>query len=267
MGAADHQSAIGQDRLQPVAQVNRVELLGNVLLAPRVADDEQQVVAQLRQQLEPMLKVELSFASRAAELNDEDRRALVAAAVTWFDEFVIDYVKNQDPNERQMWLHGARGMMLGGRRSVSDPRKSIEEGVATVVSTTLSKEKAAAYERENERRTNFFREATIANLVGLSDEKVDLSKEQREKITHLLAGRDQLPQFEVLMMQTDALPAGIDKWIRSELSEPQRSVLGRINKFPDQVFFGGMAMGGNDEVIDDIDLNARTPVAAGETQD
>ncbi len=148
LGAADLQPINGQDRFRRAAPMQRVRVRDNVLLAAPAAMNPQPMVDQIRRQLEPMLKVELSFVNRAAKLNDDERQALVAASLKWFDTFAADFVKKQDPNEQQMWLQGMRGIRIGGERSTADPRGSIENGVAQVVTTTLSKEKVAAYEIE-----------------------------------------------------------------------------------------------------------------------
>jgi hypothetical protein len=220
--------------------------------------NQQPMLMQIRRQLEPLLKVELSFVSRAADLNLEERRALIAASVKWFDEFVADFFEQQDQEERQMWLQGMQGVFIGGGRTASNPRESIERGVAQVVTSTLSKEKAAAYERECAKRASFYRDVTVANLVERFDEKLKFSAKQRGSITDSLTenlDRAQIPEVEALMTHTDALPDAAEMWIRPELSEPQRRMLNNMNNLASgQIFFARIEAGG--EVIDDIELPA-----------
>src|SRR5262249_5596730 len=71
---------------------------------------EQQVI---RRQLEPMLKVELSFAIRAAQLNADDRNTLITSCKKWFDDFLPDYIKSMDPNQKNMLMQGAQIVVFG----------------------------------------------------------------------------------------------------------------------------------------------------------
>jgi hypothetical protein len=262
--AACCRSAVGQERLQPAAQAFRGQAVRNVLLAPVAA--RQPIADQIRRHLEPILKVELSFANRAADLNDDERRALVAASVQWFDEFVVDLVKNQDPNKQRLLIHRMQGAVIGGDGDVVDPRESIQPGVAKVVAATLTKEKVAEYERECAKRAKFYREAAVANLVESVDETLNLSTEQRLKITDVLIenwNKDVGPEVEFYMLSNGQLPNLAEMWIRPELNESQRKMLDNIKRNPSQeVFFGVMELGAAGEVIEDIDLDVEAPPAA-----
>ena len=161
---ADCRPTNGQDRAQQVVQANRARAIRNVLLAP-VGENRQPLVDQLRRHLEPNLKVELSFINRAAELNDDERRALVSASVKWFNDFIVDFVKNEDPNEQQLLIHRMQGVVVGGVRNATDPRESVQQGLAKVAAATLPKEKVDQYESECAKRAKFYREVTVVNLV------------------------------------------------------------------------------------------------------
>ena len=268
LGTADLQPINGQDRFRRAVPMQRVRVRDNVLLAAPAALNPQPVVEQIRRQLEPMLKVELSFVSRAANLTDDERQALVAASLKWFDTFAADFVKKQDPNEQQMWLQGMRGIRIGGDRSTVDPRESIERGVAQVVATTLSKEKVSAYESECAARMNFYREVAVANVVECVDDKLNLTSQQRLNITESLLEnweKDLDPELELFVVKADALPNDAEMWIRPALSDSQRRMLSRMNKIRTQeIFFGQIGGGPENEVIDDIDLNVQLPVASDE---
>jgi hypothetical protein len=272
LGVATDQFVSAQDRIRLAVPAGRGRIVAvdNVLLADPIPANQNPLGAQIRRQLEPMLKVELSFVNRAANLNLEERHALIAASLKWFEQFVADFVKRQDPNERQMWLQGMRGVMIGGDRPASDPRELIQRGVAEVVANTLSKEKVAAYERESSRRMQFYREVAVANLVDCVDEHLRLSSQQRQDITNSLLEsweKGAVPQLEVFMLGRNGVPASTEMWIRPELSEPQRRLLNRMSKLRSQeIFFGQVDLGAPDEVIDDIDLNAQLPVLADESQ-
>src|SRR5262249_52127700 len=130
---------------------------------------------QVRGRLEVLLKEELSFAIRAAKLNDEDRRTFVTASKKWFDEFASDFVQNMDSARDQMWLQGF--VVVGAQQSVKDPRNQIQEGVRQTADAVLTKEQAAAYLSECDERTAFSRRAAVENLVKAIDAKLTLSSE------------------------------------------------------------------------------------------
>src|SRR6185312_4196035 len=71
---------------------------------------------QMRKMLEPMLKVELSFAARVTDLNKEERKKLAADGKVWFEKFLVDFLKNQDPNQQQMLLQGMQGVWFGNQQ-------------------------------------------------------------------------------------------------------------------------------------------------------
>ena len=255
--------SFGQDKLRVAAPANRGRVLRNVFVAPAGAN-QPNIEPQLRRHLEPMLKVELSFACRAANLTEDERRALVIASVAWFDNFLVDFAGSLDQREQQLWMHDVRGFMVGGRKDSVDPHKTIQQNVAQLATLLFRADKLALYLEESVRREDFYRDVAIANLVERVDERLNLSGEQREKIIDVLRENWEStsePQAELFLMQNDALPAEIEMWIRSELDESQRKVLNRINKMSGPVY-GGDIFGGTGEVIDDIDLDA--PEAAAE---
>jgi hypothetical protein len=269
LGIANYRPAVAQDRLQPAAQANRARVMRNVLVAP-MAFEGQAIDGQIRRQLESLLKVELSFVNRVADLNDDERRTLVIASVEWLDKFVVDFGKNMDPNQRLMLQQGVRGFAVRGRQEGDSPRQSIQHEVAKIVDDTLPEYKAAAYRSECAKRDEFYRDVAIANLIECVDERLMLSTEQRQKIANALAENwddGLIPQVEVFVTSANALPSSVEMWIRPELSEPQRRVLDRMNKLPQRAFFGHVELGGDGGVIDDIDLNLESPAAADRPQE
>jgi hypothetical protein len=218
---------------------------------------------QIRARLEPMLKVELSFANRAAGLNDDERRRLVAASKKWLDDFVIDFTKNLDPNQRQMWLQNMR--VVGGQVADEDPRVSIQHGVAEIVAATLPEEKIVAYETEAGKRSAFFRDVIVQNLVDMIDAKVVLSPDQRQKIIASLNNHwdsSWAPQLEIFALGNDMSPNLPDQWILPELTPAQRGALSALNRTSGQIFVGNAVFGAEAREIDDIDLNDVPPPSA-----
>jgi hypothetical protein len=214
---------------------------------------------QMHKQLQPMLKTELSFAARAAELNDDERGALIVAGKQWFDSFVTDFVKNQDPNQQQMLLQGGQMMWFGGpERKVVDPREAIRKGLLKTAEGTLSKEKAKAYADESKKRDEFIRKVGIDNLVARIDEKVDLSPDQRKKITESLishSDKGHQPQLEAFAMNGNMWPGVSSEVVLPALTPAQKTVFGRLNASVGQVFFGGNMFNVQGVEIDDVDLD------------
>jgi hypothetical protein len=239
--------------------------------AVAVAANQKTIEQQMRAQLEPMLKAELSFANRAAELNDDERRTLIAGSKKWFEEFIGPFVEKQDPNQRQMMLQAGNGIWFGGQApSRDDPRKSIQTGVAKLVSDTLPKEKRDKYKEECRKREEFVRLATVDNLVTRIDEKVILSADQRKKVTDALIkhwDENSAPQLEAFAISATIWPGIPDQWVLPELTESQQAVLSRINRTSGRVFIGGMGFGMGGEVIDDIEFDDTPAPAETEKND
>jgi hypothetical protein len=243
--AAERRKALVQRKVGPAAAQNTIE-------------------QQMHKQLEPMLKTEISFAARAAELKDDERRALIIAAKKWFDGFVTDFVKNQDPNQQQMLLQGGQMMWFGGpQRKIVDPREAIRSGLQKVATSTLSKEKAQAYADESKKREEFIRKVGIDNLVARIDEKVDLSADQRKKITESLTAQTdkaKQPQLEIFAMNNGNMWPGASKEaVLPELTAAQKTVFGRLNSAAGQAFFGGNMFNIQGAQIDDVDLDVAEP--------
>jgi hypothetical protein len=224
---------------------------------------------QIRKMLEPILKTELSFAARAANLNPGERQKLITSSKEWFDKFVPDFVKNQDPNQQQMFLQGAQGVWFGNQQQrVESPRELVRKGVAKLVASTLPKDKAAAYATECRKRDEFAHQVSVDNLVERIDEKVKLSPDQWKKITkslneHRDKSRD--PQLEAFAVNSSMWPGTPDQAVLPELSPAQQAVLKRMSASSGRIWFGGgiigAMFGGDSGVIDDIDLDDIQPDA------
>jgi hypothetical protein len=218
----------------------------------------------LRMSLEPILKVELSFAIRAAKPTDDQRRALIAAAAIWLDQFADEFAQKKNQNEQQMWLQGLQQIVIGGPPEGGNPRTEIESGVAKLVEKTLPEEKAAAYKKEAKEREAFRREATVDQLVEQLDEKLILSAEQRAKIASSLSAHwdsKWAPELESFQFGGSYFMPVPGQWVQPELTPAQRIVFDRLNSSSRQIIFGAMALGRNGGLIDDVDLPAE-PVAA-----
>jgi hypothetical protein len=220
---------------------------------------------QMRGQLEPMLKSELSFATRAADLNDDERRALIAASKKWLDVFVVDLAKNQNPQQQQMWMQNMRGIVIGGNQPKGDdPRTSIQKALVDLIRAAAPPEKVAAYVEECRKRTEFEHRVAVDNLVERLDQKLILSPDQRTKIAAaLLEHWDEswAPQLEIFAINMQMWPTVPDEWVVPELSESQRAALKTLTRVSGRMMVGGMAFGMDGDVIDDINLDEAGPLA------
>src|SRR5207248_8851142 len=136
-------------------------------------------------------------------------------------------------------------------------------GMAKVVASTLSKEKASAYTTECRKREEFIRQVSVDNLVERLDEKVKLSPDQWKKITKSLNehwDRERDPQLEAFVINGNMWPGAPDQWVLPELTPAQQNIVKRINTSSGRMFFGGGIMGafmggGDGGVIDDVDFD------------
>lgn len=227
------------------------------------------VQQQMRKVLEPILKVELSFAARTTDLNRVERKKLIADGKEWFEEFLVDFLKKQDPNQQQMLLQGIQGVWFGNQQQKpANPRDAIQSGVAKLVKDSLSKEKVTTYLNECRNRNEFARQVSVDNLVERMDEKLKLSPDQWKKITKLLNehwDKNRDPQLEAFALNPSMWPGAPDEGVLSELSPSQKAVLKRINTMSEQLFINGgifgQMFGGDNAVIEDVDLETIQPAA------
>jgi hypothetical protein len=254
-------------------EINRAQALAQAraraAAVPRRAPPNPGLEPQMRKMLEPVLKTELSFAARAARLNEAERNKLIAASKQWFDKFVPDLLKNIDPNQQQMFLQGVRGVWFGGQRQnqPANPRDTLRAGLAKVVEATIPNEKYIAYANECRKRDEFTRQASVENLVVRIDEKVKLSPEQWKKITRSLNDhwdKNRDPQLEAFVMSSSMWPGAPNQWVLPELTPAQQAVLKRVSSTSGQVWFGGGIMGGmfggENAVIEDVDIDFQAEV-------
>jgi hypothetical protein len=236
---------------------------------PAIAVAQNGVQQQMRKLLEPGLTTELSFAARVMDLNREERRKLSTDGKVWFEKFLVDYLKKQDPNQQQMLLQGMQGVWFGNQQQRPEsPRDAIRIGIAKLVKDMLPKEKVAAYTDECKKRDEFARQTSVDNLVERIDEKVKLSPDQWKKLTKTLNehwDKNHDPQLESFALNQSMWPGAPDQWVQPLLSPAQQAVLKRINNNSGQMFINGgifgQMFGGDVAVFDDIDGEAIVEVA------
>lgn len=268
VSVSDHTFA--QVRVLAMAQRSRAKRPAVAFRVQRNAPAPIGIQQQMRRFLEPVLKTELSFAIRAADLNDAERVQLITDGKTWFDDFLTDYLKKLDPNQQQMMIQGMQGVWFGNQQQrPASPRDSIQQGLAKLIKEKLPANKAAAYDRECMLRAEFARRAAVDNTVERLDEKVRLSPDQWKKVTKVLNERwdkNRDPQLEAFAMNHSMWPGAPDQLVLPELTTAQQAVLRRVNQYSGQMFIGGgifgQMFGGDNSVIDDdIDFDHPKPAS------
>lgn len=251
--------AAGERATQPAQEKKKVNKRNNEVMRrfapPQLAADAA-LRAQIRRQFTPILKAELSFAVRSTDLNADERKALIEASKKWFDKYMTDALKNADPQQQQMWLQAGQVIQVGGRVTAPSPRNDIRAAMPKLAATTLPKEKLAAFTKEFNRREDFYREATIDNLITCLDDRVILSPQQRTDIADALTKHWQeiaKPQLEAFLYGGSMSPAMPNSEIWPFLTPAQKDMLEKLNT-NSTTFFGGGFFGDQAGVLDDIDL-------------
>jgi hypothetical protein len=153
------------------------------------------------------------------------------------------------------------------------PRDLIQKGIAKLIKEKMPASKAAAYDHECKLRADFARRTAVDNTVERIDDKVRLSPEQWKKITKALNDhwdKNRDPQLESFALNQSMWAGAPDQWVLPELTHAQQAVLRRVNRYSGQMFIGGgifgRMFGGDNSVLDDIDLDNPDRAAAAPAQ-
>jgi hypothetical protein len=157
--------------------------------------------------------------------------------------------------------------MRGNPSNVSDPRTLIADAIAKSVRTTLSPDQAARYQKELDDRAAARKRTALLNLVGMVDNVLFLTTEQRDRLGEILASNwdDSWNHAQWLTISGQYFPSMPDAKILPILSAAQQNVWRGIQK--GNVRFGfslGFVQGIHieDEVWDD-DRLPEDPERAG----
>ncbi len=204
------------------------------------------------QQLRPVLLVELSFAKRAAQFDDDQVGKLVEQVKPEFKKLAGAYAKNQNH---------FNGVMFFGNGPVQqqqpkDPRQAIAESVAAQMESIARKEQLEAFRKEVAARQEFRKQAALDQLVTLFDEALMFTPEQRENIHESLAAKYQpawADNVEAIgQFSQGYYPVVPDAVVTPHLTDDQKRVWQRMQKVRASVGLGNNMWGSS--VIDDIDL-------------
>lgn len=214
--------------------------------------DEDAQLAPLRAQYGPLLKAELSFANRVCEFSNEQRRQAIAAGVKWLTEFArAQLVGNQIQRGGLFAFFGAQP------QRPADPVVTAESQIADIVRSVLTDEQKQQYESQLAQRSSFQRQAVIDNVIAKMDEHMDLSVEQRAKLTKTLLARwdeNWAPPLDSFVHMGEYMPSIPDEYVAPHLSDEQKQIWNGLQKisfgrenFENMDVFGGVG-------LDDIDL-------------
>lgn len=216
-------------------------------------ENDPQLVA-IRQQFEPLMKTELSFANRVCQWTDAERIAAIAAAKSWQRDFAREFLKNGGQRNRGMMIVAGNQVVQRGNQG-PQPEKSL----ADALQSKMTDEQRAAYEAERTKRDAFRAGATIDNLVAKMDQKLELTPQQRRQIRESLRedwSEDWAPPLELFVQMAEYSPAFPDEKIVQFLTPEQRALWQRVRKLQVQGgFFGGNMFGNEVPPINDVDLN------------
>ncbi len=224
---------------------------------------EAQVIA-MANQLKPHLAVEISFAKRAAELEEDQVKKLVEATREGWMQCAKDAVGGNNQ------LQG-NAIFFGNGRVVRGATNDLYQRLGKVVADTLPKvadaDQVAKYKKEFAARDEFRKQATIDEMTAMLDEGLLLDDEQRDKIRQSLVSEWQdawAGNMEALQQYGEQYyPSLPDKVIVPHLSKIQKSRWDTLQKVNASVGFGNNMFGA--QVIADIKIpDPQPPKDAGE---
>ncbi|MGE5194649.1 MAG: hypothetical protein ACM3U2_19325 [Deltaproteobacteria bacterium] len=280
---------VGKEHVERKAEETRerAELADKAAAAARDAAIAQRVAAMMGQAMAPAdlaamekqftrqfnaaARIELHFVDKVCEPTPEQRTEIDDA----LERYRADLVKKYSENHKRL---ARGGRQVAGNPFAGDVHEMVRRSIARTVKTNLSAGQVARFEEEIARRTADRKQAAVSHLVARLDGDLNLSAEQRDKLTESLAVNwtvtwDQ--QFEVMLRQPGAqfLPQLPERLVTPYLTPTQRKIwrAGRENNQPNQgvIFFqGGFAGGlgiavdvlGND--VDDEDDDEPVPPQA-----
>lgn len=130
-------------------------------------------------------------------------------------------------------LQMQQGFQHGRQPQCPDPRKIIVSELSKSVASTLSADRAKAYQEELEKRAAARKRAALLNMVAQLDQELVLSTEQRIKLTETLNanwndswGR----QAEYFLYGSQYLPILPSERILPLLNKSQQEIWGRLPK-------------------------------------
>ena len=181
----------------------------------------------------PMINAELSFVQLVCEANDDQMKAIVAAAkdahkamaelVSVNKRFGNDPF-GHDPNEiAKIKFVGPNGQWI-----LANPYQRVRDDMTKLLKPLVTEQQYARYVAETREREQYEREAAIGILINALDINLALSAEQREQLHEILSKESKdldLHWLDVYYMNTTSIPPMPDHLFVSILSTSQRERL------------------------------------------
>jgi hypothetical protein len=231
----------------------RIRVRGGQVLVAAPPDNDAQLAA-IRNQFQPLLASELSFANRVCQWTAEERVAAIAAAQEWLTSFAAEYAKNNGARNRGFMIMAGNMVMPQGENNLDAEGK-----LAEALQEKMTDEHRAAYVAERAERVAFRRDATIENIVSQMDQRLGLTADQRRSISKSLRDKwsdDWSPPLELFVQMSEYAPAFPDELVMQFLNPAQTQQWQRVQRISARgVNFGGGMLGGNVQPINDVDLN------------
>ncbi len=195
--------------------------------APNAAAENQALIQQFQQQLRPVMMSELRFVRlMCGDLTLDQRRTIKRQA-----EASLTQAAKQMSHQQ---VRQQRGQAVARNKLSDGPRKLIRNEIANALKGALPDDRVASYTAAAELRSNDIKQAAILSVVSLLDGQVNLTSEQREKISDSIAAKWQDDSEKwLLMSQMYAdryFPTGLDQAVVPHLNASQKSVWQGIQK-------------------------------------
>jgi hypothetical protein len=198
------------------------------------AEDLAELEKQFTRQFRAAARIELNFVEKVCEPTPEQFQDIEDAVEKYRADIVNKYA---DQHKR-----AARGnRQVPGNPFPGDPHDMVRRSVARTVRTNLTAEQVARFEEETKERAADRQRAAVGYLVSRLDQDLNLSAEQREKLTESLAGNWNVtwdPQFDAMLRQPGAafVPQLAERLVAPHLTPTQRKIwrASRENNQPNQ---------------------------------
>ena len=244
------EAAPARDRAGAEERGSLIDVLADALVEdvdPNVVKLEKQYL----QQFQPLMKAELSFIQRVCQLTKDEHTQIGAARRRCLNAAVRKYAIAQNDVRR------GRRRVVGDRSpAMPDPRKLVQEQLASLAKQKLRPEQAKRYLEELDKRAAHRKRVAIRSLVARLDEELVLTTKQREKLLKSLSTnwQDAWGQsLEMWIHNTQFMPAVPDQYMISILNKTQQEVWRGARK-QGHIHMGEFGFRGGMVVVDDFDI-------------
>ncbi len=156
--------------------------------------------------LKPLINSEISFIKRVCEPSEEQMTTIVAAATKAY-EATGDMIRA--PNQPRVADNQVRIMGPGNEQLDENPYHRIRRDAAKYLQPLVSKEQYDRYQTESKQRDEFERGAVVGMIIGLIDDKIAMTEQQRAEMTELMMHEDgglDLQSMQVYMYNPQYVP-------------------------------------------------------------